>query len=225
MARTFTLAQLQTKVRQRSDTEGSRHVTDVEIADYLNTAYAELYEILAQSGRHYFESVQAITTSGSATVNLLPDYMFTLRVDYLPSATVRRRLREVQVAELERWPVNGSSATGYRTIGSTLALYSTPPSGQNYEHRYVPACPVLVNPGDTVDGIGGWEELLVVSSAILVGLKEETDVSTLRQQQAELRSRITQAAEDRELLSTGRIIDEDEPQRDEGSFDVRPWWS
>lgn len=227
--RTFTLAQLRTKVQQRADIEGSRHFTPAELTDYLNTSYAELYETLAQSGRNYFESTQAITTVGltPGTISLPSDFYMTLRVDWIASATRRVRLREVQIAELERWAATGSVARGYRVVGSALLLYPTPPTGQSYQHIYVPACPILVSDSDTVDGVAGWEELLVVDAAIKVGLKEETDVSILLNERNELRARIAVAAEDRQLLSTSRVTESSEDRElDEGSFanDAR-WWA
>lgn len=223
--RAFTLAQLRTKVQQRADIETSRHFTPAEIDGLINTAYAELYEILVQSGRHYFEATQVITTAGTNTVALQANYLATLRVDWIPSTGRRIRLREVQVAELERWPAIGSFASGYRVVGTNLLLYSTPPAGQTYEHLYVPACPILAVDGDTVDGVGGWEEFLVVDAAIRVGIKEETDVGVLLQEREQLRARIAQAAEDRQLLSTSRVIDAgDQGPRDEGAWDVDSWW-
>lgn len=230
MARTFTLLQLRNKVRQRSDTEGSRLVSEPEVTDLINTAYAELYELLVQSGEHYFESTQPFTTAGSGTatgtIPVNADFCQALRLDYLPDSQNRIRIPKVLASELDLFTATGSLALGHRIVGSNIILYPAPPAGQNFELKYVPAAPLLVNDGDLVDGVQGWEELVVVHAAIKVGIKGETDVSELLRERDELRVRISTAAEDRQLLSTGRVTDVGDPpyERDAADWRVGRWW-
>lgn len=227
MARTFTVAQLRLKIQQRSDIESSRHVPPAEILDYINSSYTELYEILAQSGKHFFETTQPLTSSGAATLPLPADHFMTLRVDWLPDTNSPPvPVPVIQVAEIHRFAKTGSRAIGHRQVGQTLTFYPAPPAGQSYQHIYIPTCPVLALDTDVVDGVNGWEEFIVVDCAIKIGIKEETDVSVLRGERAELRSRIATAADDRELLETSTVVDvgDTDYERDPAGWRVGVWW-
>lgn len=207
MPRTFTLAQIRTKVRQRTDNEHSSHVTPPEYDDYINTAYAELYELLVQSGSHFFENTQAFVTTGAGTVPVNDDYFATLRLDYLPSTLRRIRIPKIEAAEIDRFPLTGNICGGHRIVGNNIVLYPPPTTGQSFEHIYVPAAPFLVGDGAVLDGVQGWEELVVLGAAIKVAMKEETDASLFLRERDEIRVRIATAAEDRQLLSNGRVVD------------------
>ena len=207
MARSFTLSQIRNKVRQRADIETSRHVTPAELDDYINICFAEYYELLVQSGQHYFEQVQAFVTPGTSTVAVNPDYFATLRLDWIPDSQRRVRIPKIEAAEIDCFRTTGTVVGGHRVVGDNIVLYPTPPAGQSFEHLYVPAAPLLVNDSDTMDGVQGWEELVVIGAAIKVAIKEETDASLLLRERDELRVRISTAAEDRSLLASGRVVD------------------
>jgi hypothetical protein len=59
----------------------------------------------------------------------------------------------------------------------------------------------------TIDGISGWEEYVIVDSAIKIGIKQENDVSELRIQKADLKARIEAMAEGRDAGQAQHVSD------------------
>jgi len=210
MARTFTLAQLRTKVRERADMVNSTFCSDSEINGYINASYTWLYDILVKSGLGYYaESTQSITASGAATVNLPADYYATLGVDYQAGADRWVELFELMPQERNRYGVGtaGDQALGYRITGTTITFYPTPASGQVYRHIYIPAPTNLSGDSDTVDGVSGWEELIVVDAAIKCLQKEESNTVPLERDRERLMARIEEMAENRALNTPRRVVD------------------
>jgi hypothetical protein len=63
---------------------------------------------------------------------------------------------------------------------------------------YVPKLTTLSADGDTVDGISGWTEYIIVDACIKALAKQESDVTVFALQKAELIKRIENAAENRD---------------------------
>lgn len=208
MARTFTLAQLRTKARERADMVGSLFVTDSELSGYVSASYCELYEMLVKSGQHFFESTQAIATTGTGTYALPSDYFGTLGVDYQSSSTTYTALYPLMVQERNNFqPTTGSQAMAYRIVGSNIILYPTPPTGQAYRHLYVPCPSDLTSDAQTVDGVSGWEEFIVIDAAIKCLAKEESPTGHLERERERIKARIEEAAEIRAIASPMRVVD------------------
>lgn len=213
MARSVTLGEIRTRAQQLADigtdADGGSFVSSAEWSRYIDQAYCELYELMANSGLYYFESEQSITTTGAATVALPADHFQTIGVDYQRN-NYWTPLHRIGVRERNRFPITGVAyAMAYRVVGTNLVLYGTPPSGQTYRHLYVPAPASLVDAADatTVDGVAGWEEYIVVDAAIRALLREDTDTSQLQARKAQLKQRIAEAAEQRETAAPARVFD------------------
>lgn len=207
MARSFTVAQLRTKARRRADQETTARITDDELNDYLSSAYTELYEYLAKAGLAYFESTQAITSTGVATVALPADHFQTIGVDYQLDTQRWVELANLQGQERNLFNQAGSRSLAYRLVGGSLVFYPTPPTGQVYRHIYVPAPADLTLDAQTVDGVSGWEELIVINAAIRCLAKDESDTAPLERERDQLRARIAAVAEDREQSHTHHVQD------------------
>lgn len=210
MPRTFTLAEIRARVRQRVELEADGYFTDAELNEALSFAYTELYGVLVRSGMGYYpETVQSITTDGINSAYALPaDHFSTLRVDWEPQANVLERVEEIQLGELEDYVAPpGGIALGYRTVGSNLELLPIPAAGKVYKHRYIPTAAKLTTDGQAVDGVNGWENLLIVETCVEGLMKQGDDPSMFMQERAELRARVALEAEERQGLSTRRIAD------------------
>lgn len=59
----------------------------------------------------------------------------------------------------------------------------------------------------TINGISGWEEYITVDCAIKARIKEESDISDLRNQKNEMKARIDQLAEARDASLPSRVSD------------------
>lgn len=204
-----TLATLRTRIRQRTDTENSEFVTDAELTQLINTSYKELYGLLARKSLQRAESVEVIAADGSSSYDLPSGFLSLIGVfrDYGEYKT-----------PLERFPekFRPGSRTGdakfYRIVGSTVVLYPKPSSG-TYDVVYIPIPADLVDDDDTVDGVLGWEEYVVIDVSINVLAKEESDTRHLEGRLAKIHQRIEDEAQLVEFTETPRLLNVHETWR------------
>lgn len=196
-----TLATLKTRIRQRTDTENSEFVTDAELTQLINTSYKELYALLVRKSLQRAESVSTITADGSA--------QYDLPVDFVGLIGVFRNYGEY-TTPLERFPEKlrpGSltgDATQYRLVNSTVVLYPRPSSG-TYDVVYIPLPADLSADADTLDGVLGWEEFVVIDVSICVLEKEESDTTKLEYKRDRILKRIEDEAQMVEFTETARV--------------------
>lgn len=207
MARTFTLSELRTKVRERCDMQNTEFVSDSELSGYISASYTWLYDLLVRKGLRYFESTQTITADGSASYALPSDYYGTIAVDYQYGTNDWWEVPEYMIQERNNFNYYSNDvARGYSIVGDYIKLLPAQSSG-TYRHLYVPAPDDLSSDSDTVDGVSGWEELVVLDAAIKCLRKEESDTKGLERDLARLEARIEEAAENRALASPRRVAD------------------
>lgn len=223
--RTLTLKDLRTAVRDRADMTddlADGFVTDPELTRYISSSYTWLWAKLVQAQLgHPEEKEQAILTTAGITAYPVPaDYLATLGVDWL-NGTEYQGLRKFDVTERNRYQVAGSSAVVYRVVGTgptaKVRLAPPPPAGQTYRHVYIPGAPVLENDDDLVDGVNGWEELLILDAAIKCVGKEGDSAVDLKEERRIILARIDEEVEQREQTTTHTVRDVRGCLDDEGS--------
>jgi len=192
VARTRTLLELRTKVRQRADIEGDPHVTDAELTGLINDSCAALHALLIEVDEMWFFNQMSLTTAPG--VEALAVY-----IDSGGGATNFYKLLHVEatiggiVVPLERWTFErrtyykNASTWGvaqwpiaYRlSIVSTKAyLYFAPVPDGAYPITvgYVRSFADLVNDADVFDGMDGWEEWVIWDATIKCLVKEESSI-------------------------------------------------
>ena len=202
-----TLTELISRIRQRSDNEhsGSTFVTDAEITRLINVSYAELYGHLIRWSMNMVESLQTITATGAANYNLETDF-YSLVAVFRVSGDYRVRLeRHSSRHRLGATP--SGDASSYRVINNTIEFYPRP-SGGTYEVVYVPVCGQLAAAGDTLDGVLGWEEYVVLDCAIHILDKEESDSKMLRADRDRILARIEDEAAAAEMNESWAVESE-----------------
>lgn len=215
---TLQLSDLITAVRQRADFVNSQFVTDAELTSYINQSYFELYDLLVQKygDNYYVQSPYIFVTDGINQFFTLPtDFYKLLGVDLALASTLDSwvTIRPFNFSDRNRYAVpNFQSFYGvtnmrYRLNGSQLWLTPIPAANQSIRVWYVPELVTLVNPTDTVDGVSGWTEYIIVDAAIKALAKEESDVSPFMIQKAALITRIEAAAENRDAGSPPTVAD------------------
>lgn len=218
MSTTMTLAALRTAVRQRADMENSQFVTDAELTSYINQSYFELYDLLVQKyGDNYYVATPStfVTDGVSLQYNLPADFYKLLGVDLALSTSSDSyvTLKPFNFTERNRYNApNTQSLYGvtnlrYRVNGSKLMLTPLPTSGQTIQVWYVPTMTQLAADADTMDGVSGWSEYVIVDAAIKCLQKEESDCAVLMAQKQALISRIENAAENRDAGSPATVAD------------------
>lgn len=212
MARDKTLLELRTAIRGLGDLENDGNVTDTWLNTAINSSLAEMYDLLVNSGLFYFRSTATPSYSSSTGLAALPaDFLSCVAVWYEKDANTRVPLRAVSVRDAWKYKKTSTNrAYGYEIVGSNIQFYPPPPAGQTYTLVYIPACTTLSADGDTIDGVSGWEELIVVDVCIkALGIRQESDVSVLMARKNELLGRITQMAQNREIASANSLYSDD----------------
>lgn len=219
MATTMTLTELIAAARQRSDMVNSQFCTDAEFTSYINQSYFELYDLLVQKyGDNYYVKNPAytFTTNGTSFMYALPtDFYKMLGLDLALSNSTDSyvTIRPFMFADRNRYAVpNFQSFYGvtnlrYRVNGNNLWLTPTPAANQTLRLWYVPKMATLTAGSDTVDGVSGWTEYIVVDAAMKALVKEESDISALMADKQMLIQRIESAAENRDAGSPPKVTD------------------
>lgn len=214
MPKTVTLTSLTDQAKQRADMVNSSFVSATEWTQYINNSWCELYDLLISAyGSDYYSSTDTITTvSGTASYALPADHYKTVGIDYVVSSTEKypldryafrdRNLRNNAYLNRSYFP-----SYKYRITGNNVVLSPTPNEIITLEHIYIPVAQEMTIGADTIDGVNGFEEYIVVDAAIKALQKEESDVSVLMAQKDRLRKRLEEMAEDRNAGDSDMVTD------------------
>lgn len=210
MAILVPLSDVRERALQRADmeyeagvTDESRLVTYTETDRLINVAYKELYALLVQSGLHRAETVQSITADGSTSYALNADRFAILGVYRVDDGGNRHYLKRHDHRTRPNTSINGYAGS-YRVVGGSIE-FNPIPNSQTYEVLYVPVPSDLADDTDTLDGVMGWEEYVVLRVAIWLMEKERVDTSSLRQDLALMVERIRNEANMTEM-SEGTVV-------------------
>lgn len=196
MARSRTLIQLRTDVRELADMPIPDFISDVALNEYINRAVAKLYGMLVGArGQDYYEKSATFSTVASqalynfsAMSPTVTDFWQLLAVE-ITDGTFKRMLQPFmrkEHAKFSEYPVQG---------GYPITIY------------YVPSCPRLTLDSDAFDGINGWEEWVVRDATIEALNKEESDVGEHKNRMAQIEHEIQGLAPDRDAQWPNRIVD------------------
>lgn len=214
-----TLGSIRQQAQQRSDMVHSNFVTDEEWDAYINSSYKELYDILVQKfGDDYYVAIPVTyTTAQNLQQYPLPSDFYKLLGAEIqlntgsPNSYVT--LKKFNFIDRNRWSYPniytfyGITNLRYRVNGNNLMIVPAPQSGQTIRIWYTPRLNLLVNDGDIVDGVSGWEEYIIVDACIKALTKQETDVSVFMAQKQGLLKRIEEAAENRDPGEADHVSD------------------
>jgi hypothetical protein len=230
MATTMALSDLMIAVRQRADATTTGYtpsltgtqffVTDPELISFINQSCFELYDVLIKvfGANYYISAPYVFSTDGVTQFFTLPaDFYKLVGISVISPTAVQNvypikpgSFREMQqlVGTYPSSPFYVNSK--YMLTGSNLWIAPLMTSGQQVQMFYVPRFTQLVALTDTLDGISGWTEYVIVDAAIKYKEKEESDVSILGAQKAGLLKRIEDSASTRDAANSSRIIDVNE---------------
>ena len=194
-----TLLQLRDRAKQESDNVNSSFLTDAEWNTNINASYQELYGLIVQAfGNDYFTQSPAtgytFTTTGTTSFFALPsDFFKLLGVD-------------LQISSPGNWVSLKPFPFAERNIFS-VSNTQFPMAGQTIRILYVPLPTLMVADVDTIDGVNGWEEYIVIDAAMKALAKEESDVSVLMARKAAIIDRLNSEVENRDAGSPYVVAD------------------
>ena len=211
---TFTEATLRTRARRMADMENSTFVSDAEIRDYINSAYAELYDLIIEKYEDYYVKTDtAMDLSSSDTHNLPDDFYKALGVELDVGGSIYS-LRNYTFQERNRHRATLYSGerlfaeTQYHIQGSKIKFIPSNGSGLATLH-YIPVAD-QINDSDTsqfTSIIPGFEEYICLTAAISCLMKEESDVQMHMARKEMLKQRIESAAGKRNAGDSYSIAD------------------
>jgi len=173
MASNVTLLELRTRARELADMDNSEFWTNTRINARVNAHAADLYDKLVAAGPpEYYATDATLTTVSGTLASSLPATFRSLVGVYAQEGSTTK-LREI-------YPIRG---------GTRLA-YDAPQGAYNVTLRYVPAMTALSGDADTLDGVSGWEELIVLLCARDMRIKEDSPVDDLMMAIARMEGRI-----------------------------------
>lgn len=166
--RTRSLAQLIGDVRVRSDQVTSNgqiaYIDDATIAEWLNQAWADLYDRLIKTGEHYYLSRDVyLTVAGQQAYPLPHDHYKTMGVSVVVNSYPQPAHRFQFERRDDMQPMGGMSwpyDLHYDLWGQTMQWLEPVASGYEVRHHYYPVAQRM-NPADPansfIDGVNGWE--------------------------------------------------------------------
>lgn len=179
-AKTFGLEELITRLEQLTDTENDGHLSASEKESIMNSAIAETWDLICDSGLGTKKEKSATFSTVSGQVEYP---LFTIASDYY-------RVTNVYVNE-----GNGHYRPLQRINPSEVQCFKAPNSVVSMKLYYLPYSPIYITE-DSVDfdGINGWEEHALMTAACAVKLKKEEDYSVFYRRKKELEQRIRSMA-------------------------------
>lgn len=211
-----TLLSLRDRCKQRSNMENSSFVSDTEWNDYINYSISELRDmIIAKAGDDYFATSEDYSLdSQNETYDLPTDFYKILWCEFKGADGYYYKMKRFEISEMNS-NANYAYLCNLPEILYRLRedkLWFNPLSalgGRLVRLWYVPLAPELSADGDTLQGFNGWDEYIVLRSAIIALEKEESDTSALSMRLEQLRLRIEAMSGNRDQAQPMRIQDND----------------
>lgn len=222
-----TLGNLRLEAQQRCNKEYSQFYTTQEWNSMISQSYKELYDIIIQKfgDDYYMKTPYTYTTSGvidpnyQAQVFPLPGDFYKLFLCEValnandPNSWVT--LRQYQRIQQNLWnfpnvyTFYGITNLRYRLTGTQLQIVPIASAGQTIRIWYAPRPNQLIYDTDTIDGISGWEEYIIVDACCKAMVKEESLETALgfNQQKQALLKRIEEVAENRNIAEPQTVSD------------------
>lgn len=210
MASNVTYLEIRTRIRQEAGMENSQFIKDDEMLYYVNSSMQELYDLLvnAYGNDYYVTSLNFSTTGGVESMTLPSDFYKLIGVD-IKFGGEYYTLQRFNFNERNKFTQGTSfdADAQYRIVGNTLMFIPTPSGVYEGKLWYIPAATKFTGDSSTFDGINGWEEYIIIDTAIKCLGKEESDTSLLLNRKADMLRRIQKIAENRDIADPQTITD------------------
>jgi len=198
----FTLAEMRTKVRERANMENSQFVSDTELTGYINSSYAELYDLLVSRFEDYYSEQEAFTITSGNSRTLPVDFYKVRGVDY-NSGSGAQTVGRWNFEERNRIGNEINALTGlvnrqYRVMGQSIQFLPIDSAQGSYVLWYIPRFQPLISDTDYMDDVLDFEEYVVVDAARKCLEKEESDIQAVVLAKQQLIARIQAMASNRD---------------------------
>lgn len=189
--RKVTVAELFRRASKRADMTNSNFYSQQDKFDLLNECYPALYDILVKAYENYYVGPDYEFSIGANT------FTYDLPEDFYKIVGVDYKVGQDQWITLRNF--NESSRN------STLTAQNLPTG--TIRLRYIPAPAVFSSLTDEIDGVSGWDALLVTEMAIAMLTSEESSTSTLERLKASQMRRIVESSQNRDTGMPATVSD------------------
>lgn len=234
----LSLLSIRTQSRQRADRVNSNVVTDAEWNNYIAQSYYELYDLLVTIYDDYFlapgaqfvtdgttqfyplpDGIRSFTNYTTQQTYVAPSFYKLLGVDLALSTAQNAQTTMAKFNFEDRnkflYPNSASTIYGvfnmqYRVMGNTIEFIPVPTANQPITLWYIPRINTLLADTDVSTlGFSGWMEYVVMRSAYLALMKEESldSAQGIMQQIAAMQKRIEETAANRDAGRPDTITD------------------
>ena len=211
--KTVTVGQLKQIIRERCDQEDSDYIEDPELLRYINIEYAEYYGMITEIYEDYNIASADITVQNNANIYNLPSNFFKMvGVDYNADTDSVVEVGRFQFGERNKLERNFyadafSTNLRYKLMGDTIVFLPDPPQGKKIRLWYVPASPTLVEDTQLIDGINGYEEMIISGVCVMIANKQEQDAAPFLGAKRSQQKRIRDEAPNRDAGQPARVTD------------------
>lgn len=217
MGDTRTLQNLIDDCAARADTviTTTSFVTQAQATTWINQFIGKMRSRVIQEFDEDYYTITGPNSSTSLNVDAYPlptDFFKLLGVDYsVDSGANWRTAHRLNFADRNRfgssssWP--NSSRPRYKLFGTNLMLRPVPSSVYLYRLVYAPTLTRLVNLSDTFEFYDGWDRFIGASVAVLMLGKEESSVTTQKNEALEAWADICADVRVRDAGEPGRVQD------------------
>jgi hypothetical protein len=211
---TITVADIQTRARQKADLVNSNFISATELLAYVNEAYFNFYDLIVQSFEDYNLTgpTSFSINSGSNTSTLPSDFYKLVGVDRSLGGGNYYSMTRFSWSKRNKYSRSFYSGTRssrlmYRITGNNLLVTPELEAPGDYQLWYVPLATAKTSTSDTIERYNGFEELIVIDTAIKMLGKEESDVSLLLLERKRQEERLNKMLIDRDIANADCIED------------------
>lgn len=182
-APTISTSEIEARARRRADMENSDFIGSAELTQYCEKAFQEFIGILITKEPDLMTKREnLVTVAGTAEVSLPAGFKALRRLKYTTSFSLRR----AELQELEVLTFNGRRAkpthywlSGIHTGAATVTLMPIPDAVYALHLYHIPSISLADVTGGGLNMVAGWDEYVVLTAAMKMKDKEESDVSVL----------------------------------------------
>lgn len=184
MSKTVQLSDLRTQVRDRFEAY-SDQISDSTLTAWINASYYKLYNLLLRHSPDWYLASADQNLTISTREYTLPAACYRVRrVDVLLSGSEWTTLSPYMLHEenaLDGFRIASASTYRYLVTGGKIRIAPLPNATVTNGLRifYNPVPTAMSNGTDTMDGVSGWEEYVILDTGIKVFHKLDWDATPL----------------------------------------------
>ena len=184
---------------------------DPEVNMYIYQSWCALYDFLTSKNQDYYLSTfPTFNTVINVTSYALPADFYKVRGVDVTVNGFARALSQWRFEERERYNYYGTWNTGlpiaYHIVNGQIQFKPLPAGVYPVALYYYPTAPQLIGDGDTINGVDGFEEWVVIDAAIKILTKDDRDVSVLSSERDRVLARVGTMMSNQDAGEPTRIL-------------------